>query len=492
MAVELTARARRARRVAALLALATLLFGVPAAMAEGRRAYGQSLTASLLEEPRELDPLQAQTHTEVTMVSLLFDRLYEMREGQLAPSLASAMPDQSNPLLVHLPIREGVAFHSGGVLQPRDVALSLERLRSSHYGYLLDSVQSIEVGASELVLHMRQADPTLARRLADVHASVTEGGRAPTWRRVLGSGVFRLQQRSASNREVRLSANDSYFGGRSYIDQLVLRWFEEQGAEARRYETGEAQLSLRGDIAFPGHRPKYRTASNQGDPQLLAYLGFGSQDAITADAEFRHALSEAIGRSGMQQVTTGEKVVPTKSVLPARTPVRQNSDMRTASRLMAALARRYSRLEAGTLTLDLLVNKSRPDDAAIADRVAAALFHFGIRTKRVELDAQNFMDRTRSGKCDLFIGQLALAAPSTSDLIRAAFVAGRRWQDLRALAGQSEAKLVQSFDSQLPLVPLFHRGLRVHSRSDVQATGFAPGLRLRFEDLFFFGLPEKN
>lgn len=462
------------------------------ANAESRRSYGHTLVASLLEEPLELDPLEVQTHTELTMVSLLFDTLYQMREGKLVPHLASGLPDAAEPLRVRIPLRDGVQFHDGRPLSARDVASSLDRLRNSRFAYLIDSVKSVEAGPGELFLNMHRADPELAASLADVHTAITAGGRAPTWRRLQGSGVFRLKQRLAGAREVHLVANEQHFAGRVFVDTLVLRWFEDAASEARRYETGDSLMSLRGDIAFAGHRPKYRTASVQGEPRILAYLGFGKGAAITSEAEFRHAVSAAIGRNGMEQIGSGEKVQPTVSVLPRRSRAGLKADTRTAGRLISALAKRFSALEAGTLELELIVNKSRPDDAAIADRVAAALFRLGIRTRRVELDAKRFLSRARSGQCDLYIGQLALVAPADEDLLRAAFVAGRREKDLRSLAGAPLEKLVKTFDNQLPIVPLFQRGLRLHYRTDVHGVSFSRDTRLLFEDLFVSGTPEKN
>lgn len=460
--------------------------------AESRRTYGQTVVASLLEEPIEIDPLEVQTHTDLTMVGLLFDTLYQMRDGKLVPHLASAMPDVSEPLQVRIPLRAEVRFHDGRLLQSRDVAQSLVRLQASRFGYLLGSVKSVQHQPGLIVLSMKRADGELAMTLSDVHTSITAGGRPPTWRRLQASGAFRLRSRSAATKEVQLVANGTYFAGRSFIDKLQLRWYEDSATEARLYETGDSIMSLRGDIAFAGHRPKYRTLSVQGDPRILAFVGFGKQQAITSELAFRQAVSAAIGRNGMAQIGSGERVEPTLSVLPSVGRQRLGADLRAASRLIRSLAKRYPAIEAGTQTLELIVNTSRPDDAAIADRVAAALFHVGIRIKRVDLKAKTFLRRARSGQCDIYIGQLALEAPSKEDLIRAAFVAGRRDKALPLLSEASLSTLTTSFAAQLPIVPLFHRGIRLHFRSDLAGVDFTRGVRLRFEDVFMFGSPEKN
>src|SRR5690606_27253750 len=117
-----------------------------------------------------------------------------------------------------------------------------------------------------------------------------------------------------------------------------------------------SHISMRGDIAFAGHRPKFRTLSMHAEPRVLTYLGFGRQEAIAGEVEFRHALSAAIGRAGMEQISSGEKVQPTLSVLPRSERGRLVADSKKATRLMALLAKRYPAIDAGTLSLELIVN----------------------------------------------------------------------------------------------------------------------------------------
>lgn len=476
-----------------------LALAVPrVAVGETRPEYGQSVIASLLEEPLVVDPIAARTHSDVMLVGLLFDTLYRELDGVTEPHLASAMPDASDPLQVRVPLRAGVLFHNGQAMRSSDVAASLERLRTSELAHVVPNVQSFSAEGNELIIGLRVADSNLARRLTSIHTAITPQGRVPRWRRLVGSGAYRLKERSTGRRELRLVAHDKHFAGRSYVDELRLRWYEDKSLEARNYETGGSQISLRGEIAFAGHRPKYRTEKLDAEATILAYLGFGRSHPLTSEKKFRRALSFSIGRAGMKQIGSGEKIVPSVSPLPrsARGTVISsaglNANIAAAQKLLQELSKRHSALESGSLLLEIIVNKSRPDDVVIAGRVAAALFAIGIETRLVTLRANAFARRVRNGQCDLYIGQLATDTSFAADTLRTAFVVGGFATLLAPLSAQSKSGMEREFASHLPLVPLFHRGLRVHHRSDLHAIEFDESSRLRYEDLFFFGEPEKN
>ncbi|MCP4445221.1 MAG: hypothetical protein GY811_07755 [Myxococcales bacterium] len=496
--------AKLALRSVALVALVALLVGARAGKASGesRPVYGQTLVTSLLEEPLGVDPIAARTHTDMTVVALLFDTLYKRAGAVVVPHLALELPDVRDPLRVVIALRPGVTFHDGTPLRGQDVASSLERLRKSEMGFMLGPVKSIRAGAKveegqphTVVLTLRRADPDLAKRLTDLHSSIVARGSAPSWRRLVGTGAWRFKQRSSSGRSLTLTAFDAHFAGRGYLDELVMRWHVSPDAEARLYEAGTTHISARGSIAFAGHRPKYRTLSVEEDIEALSYLGFGSASPITKEAEFRRAVSSSIGRLGMRQIGSGEAVVPTTTILVPRREPRAfalQANLSVARSLLKSLSARFPQLEAKTLSLQLIVNSTRPDDAIIAARVAAALFQHGITTRIVSLRAGVFASRSRGGECDLFIGQLATSGASPLAQLRKAFVLGKQGKTARRLAGKSRPTIERQLAMDLPIVPLFRRSLRLHIRTDVHGIALSSGNTVDYPAIHFHGEAAKN
>lgn len=512
----------------ALLALALLALPGRAA-AETRPGYGGTITGALLGEPVDLDPASAHSHAEITLVSLLYDSLYRI-EGKdpdgahrVIPHVAASLPQLSpDGLEARIAIRGGITFHNGASLGVDDVVESLRRAGKSGSGWLLAPIRGIRAvpvqaqaqaqasGGDIVVIELAWPVPAsdLAVLLAAPVTGITPGGRPPTLRRAVGSGPFMLNNIDRAGHRVLLDAHTNHFAGRPYINQLELYWFERGEDEPTRYEAGSSHMSFRGAVAYAGHAPKFRTDEAMGPATLLAHVGFGSGEHrdITGNIDFRHALSLALDRNGFRAVGTGERVVPTIHPVavamdgPVTREAERRARMRQARAALARAGRDVARLQpvqAGrraAFELELIIDSTRPDDREIAEKVVAALFRLGIAARITALPARDFDTRVRRRACDLYIGQLAVPVATPAHAMAAAFAAGRDAYAERALATSALDidRAARAFDQRLPIVPLFHRALRVHHRSNLRGLRFDDTLQLGFADLFFFGRAERS
>ncbi len=489
----------------ALVGGLALLEAPAPASAEGRPGYGGDLLGSLLSEPAALDPVAARSYAEVTVASLVYDSLYRFDEsGQVVPHLAAAMPtlgpDRREARIL---LRPEVRFHDGSPVTVADVVASLLRVKQAA-GWLLAPVRAIRAGGDlEVVIELGRDTPELTRLLAAPIAAVTPGGKPPRTTRLVGSGPFRLESISRSRHRLVLRAAELHFAGRPYLDRVELRWYDSGDEEPRLYERGKVQLSLRGDVAFSGHQPKYATGEVEGPATVLSYVGFGTrQAAVTDNRDLRAALSLAIGRNGFRGVGSGERVVPTLDPAPldlggaaltrqqgqAR-PEAARAALRRAAGQVPVLADVVARR--GKLSLAILIDRSRPDDREIAEKVVAALYRLGLSARIDAVAATEFATRVARGKCDLYIGQLATLVPTPVLATAAAFAAGGDpWLEKKlAQAPGDLAAARREFERRLPILPLFHRSVRVHHRRDVHGVAFDPITRLSFADLFLYGAP---
>jgi ABC-type transport system substrate-binding protein len=390
-------------------------------------------------------------------------------------------------------VRTGVLFHDGAELTAQDVELSLERLARSDAAWLLAAVSSIGHQGDEVVLGLRRATPELAEVLAAPPTSVTHGGKAPG--KASGTGPFAIGRGVARRGSLALAAWERHFAGRPYADRLELRWFEGASAEARAYEVGDLNLSFRGAVAFSGHAPKYPTEVTAGPAAVLVYVGFGrGHGRAFDDRDLRRALSLAIGRDSLRHIGTGERVSPTPHPvaedLGGREPGGAELNVR-ADEARAALVRARPRVKAlaSKTTWEVLVDRSRPDDREIGEKVVAGLFRLGLIGKITELDAIALSTRLVRGDYDLHVGQLAPVGTSPALQIAAAFAAGGDgWAAAQLAAGplDTDAALLR-FAERLPVLPLFHRSIRVHHRVDVRRVAFDATGRLLYPDMFLFG-----
>jgi peptide/nickel transport system substrate-binding protein len=431
-----------------------------------RAPVGGRVVASLPSAPASLDPLEARSAAEVTLSDLLFDPLYRLGPGGAPlPALALALPVPAAGKDVRIALRAGVRFHDGRPVRPADVAASLRRALPR-----LAIVTAVASTDDAVVLTLRRplAPVELAVVLSAPQLSVTPLGRPPG-KAPVGSGPFKLRKLEA--RRVELDAFAEHFAGRPYLDALVLRWFEDADEEARAYEAGEADASLHGAVAFAGHEPKYPTVAQEGPATVLSFLGFGAAHPVTRDVQFRRGVSLALGRAALRHVGSGEKVLPSDS--PVSPDLGGAALAETAANLTAA---RAALTGARGLPLELLVDRTRPDDLDVAARVVAALDQAGVTVAFTPLGPAELARRVAAGQCDLWLGQLVPPAPTALAALAAAFDAGGDdWLATHLAQSPLNANEVLGlFLVRMPIVPLAHRALRVQHKKALRGLAFGP------------------
>ncbi|MGN6106746.1 MAG: ABC transporter substrate-binding protein [Kofleriaceae bacterium] len=474
-----------------------------AARAESRPKYGSALEATLLGAPGTFDPQAAQTHAEQTIADLVFDTLYRVDPaGVVWPQLAAALPElDAARTTATIAIRRAVRFHDGTPLTAQDVAASLERLRTGPARWPLAAVASVRAVGDTVELTLRAPVAELASLLALPQAAVTKGGKPPGERSFVGTGAFLIESIDARGKQLVLRAFEDHFAGRPYLDHLVLRWFDTTDGEARRFETGLAQLSARGVGAFASSRPKYRADDVEGPAALLVFVGFGAAHAeVTADPAFRAALDLALARDPLRSVSSGERVSPTREPVPVEaggaglSPVARFGDLSAARLALADAARRVKALAPSRLPqlrLEILVEATRPDDVQIAERVVHALDKLDLAATIKPVSIGELRDRVARGACDLWIGQLAMPVRSAPLWWSAAFAAGGEGATAQAIAAGTLAPAAahRLFDQKKPILPLMFRALRLWHRTDVRGLRLDATGRPSFGDVFLFGEP---
>jgi MarR-like DNA-binding transcriptional regulator SgrR of sgrS sRNA len=471
---------------------------------EGRPHYGGNVEATLLGAPASLDPLAARSHAEVTVGGLLFDTLYRFGPGGVAqPHVAAAPPVlDEKQTTVHIAIRRGIRMHDGSELTAQDVAASLERARTQAR-WLLSPVLAVRSDGDAVQLSLRAPVAELTTLLALPQLAITKAGRPPG-DRPIGSGPYSVESFDRQRQRLVLRAFDGHFAGRPYLDQLTLVWYDTPDAEARRFETGRSQVSARGAAAFAGGQPAFRTDDVEGPPALLVFVGFGRAHAeVTGDRAFRRALDLALSRAGLTTISSGERVVPTRSPVPVEAggavldAAGKAGNLQAARVQLADAAKRVAAFAAdrlAALRLEILVEDTRPDDRQIGERVVLALDKLGIQAVITSVSATMLRDRVTRGQCDLWIGQHA--APITSALVwwTAAFTqGGDDWSASALAAGTIDpAAAAKEFAQRVPIVPLMFRSVRIWHPTNLRGIAFDASGRPSYADIFLFGAPTPN
>jgi ABC-type transport system substrate-binding protein len=425
---------------------------------------------------------------------MVFDTLYRVgHDGRLALGLAAAMPEIVDGK-TRIALRPGLHFHSGAALTVADVVASLERVKvNPTVGWLLTGVDSIAAEGDVVVLGTTRRD--VATLLAVAPTAITPKGQAPRPGAPIGSGPFRV---SAIKRDrIEFEAYAEHHAGRAYLDRVTLRWFTTADGEARLYETGGSDWSMRGATVFASGTPKHPTVTLDAPATVLVYLGFGrARAAITDNRDFRIALDAAIAREGLDGLGAGERTVPTRDPvpldlggpeLPADHRAARMADAQAALAASAAVVPALAPDAIRGTSLELLIDASRPDDREVAERIVIALDKLGLAATIAAVTAPELARRVAAGTCDLYVGQLVTPVSAPALLYAAAYAMGgeRGVADRLAAGGGFDATRARgAFAKRLPIVPLFDRGIRLHIRRDLRGAWFDTSGRLGVADLF--------
>jgi hypothetical protein len=234
----------------------------------------------------------------------------------------------------------------------------------------------------------------------------------------------------------------------------------------------------------------------EGPATLLVYVGFGRAHArVTGNRDLRRALSLSLSRNGFRSIGAGERMAPaiTAAAVDIGGPTTERDDREVRAAPAAAAMQRAIAADpairaaaAGQVDLEILVDATRLDDREIAGKVSAALFRLGVRAHVTAVPAARFAARVDRGECDLYIGQLAAPVPVAELAVAAAFAAGGDRSFATELARRpiAGAQAQAMFAERLPVLPLFHRAVRVHHRADIRGVDFDPVTRLALTGMY--------
>lgn len=300
------------RRTALAGAGALVLTGIGRTRAQGRRRIVVAMPNS--PNVATLEPSRDYGNVSFRMGYNLYDNLIgiDYRAGaKLVPALATKW-ERSSTTAVDFTLREGVAFHDGGIMTAEDVAFSFGPERMSDPkapGYqqtrpFLPTIERVEAtGPMTVRVTTKSPDPLLLRRLAGWGGQIISkkaylaAANFAAWEKApVGTGPFKLKEFSYDRRFV-FAAHDAYWGGRPSADELEFRIVPELASRMNQLATGEADFITE---VSPDQLPIIEAMTGcevaGGAIQNVRAIVYNKFDPALADPRVRRALSFAIDR----------------------------------------------------------------------------------------------------------------------------------------------------------------------------------------------------
>ena len=212
------------RRLAALVAVVTLLSGLTACSTGERVDLGGessgNLIAAIAGEPDQLDPHKTSAYFSFEVLENVYDTLVEPDANlEMKPALAESWTVSPDQLSWTFHLRSGVTFHDGSPFTADDVVYSYRRIIDEQLTNSDKFSAVADVSAPDpvtVVIRLKQPTPNLLtniggfKGMAIVQRRNVESGQITT--HPIGTGPFSFVGQKSGD-SITLKANPSYWGG---------------------------------------------------------------------------------------------------------------------------------------------------------------------------------------------------------------------------------------------------------------------------------------
>ncbi|MBI1850986.1 MAG: ABC transporter substrate-binding protein [Planctomycetes bacterium] len=394
-----------------------------------------------------LDPARVNNLNESFPVQQLFDGLVQFGDDlAIQPCLARSWNLSEDRRTFTFALVENARFHDGRVVEAEDVVHSFERLLDPKTGSpaadflsIIEGAKSFQSGRSAHVAGLRAASPhqfevTLTEPyqpflglLAIQYTKIVprDADTTPDFgRHPIGSGAYRFESWSKEG-GLTLTANDSYFQGRPYLDRIRLRDLPRDD-EVRRFRDGELDYLAASPTEFDELLRERRFALTKRPLITLTYLGFNLRRPPFDDVRLRRAIEFGLDRGAIANALDGREI-PAGTILPPGMPGYDPSaaiyrhDLARARELMAAAGFPDGR----GLSEFRLVAGRLPGHEALLDEMTRQFAQLGIRLHVDSTDDfDDYLNQLKTA--DLFILGWSADFPDPDNFFEPIFRSGAR------------------------------------------------------------------
>lgn len=377
-----------------VLAVVLLAAGIAAC---GGEAPPRTLVVAMDQDVRTLDPHRHDDSVTHSVLANVFEPLVTFDpQMRVVPALAVGWSNPSD-LTWRFKLRPRVRFHDGQPLTARDAKFSLERARRFRAAPQLESLVRIDAVDDEtLEIGTAVPEPVLLNKLAGVGivpAGTPEEVTVPT-----GTAAYAFVSWEPG-KDLRLVANDRYWGGAPALRGARFRVLPDASARARALARGELHLARelkRKDLEGVGSRVRFVS-----HPGLVVVL-LGARLDVPGplrSRDVRKAIYLAIDPQELVE-SSGIEAIPVDQVVPPSIfgYLPGGGEPRPDRERARELLRRAGLEEGFDVTLDM-AEAFAPNVGRV---LAEQLGRVGIRTTVVGLPWERLSARLERGESPFF------------------------------------------------------------------------------------------
>ena len=223
----------------------------PSQVSAGEKTEGGSVIVGLYNDlDASLDPHMSSSSAGTREILFnIFEGLVKPNsEGELVPAVASSYTVNDTADVYTFTLREGVKFHNGQEVQPKDVVWSLSRAAGLLGGDTLVAdvagIASVESKDNDIIVTLSKPDTEF---LAHATVAIMPEGHDPL-SSVVGTGPYKFVSRVVQDNIV-LEKFDEYWGEPAHIDQVTLKIIEDPETLVMSLRSGAVDMAVRLDAS---------------------------------------------------------------------------------------------------------------------------------------------------------------------------------------------------------------------------------------------------
>jgi len=330
------------RRLLMSLALAAAVLGLPALPTQ---AEERALVIARDMDLNSLDPQRSWCDTCQIYNTAVYEQLTTLdKDNKLIPLLAESWTSNADQTEFTFKLNPAAKFSDGTPVEAKDVKWTFERMKNlkGNASFMTDTIASVDApdaGTVVIKLNVSNSEfpqivgaPSMAilnsdvlvaqGALADETAAEKDGAEPWLLANSAGSGPFVLASYEP-NAELRLKRNDAYWRAAPGVPEVVFRQVKDAVSQAQMLQSGAVDIAMQID-------PETAKSLDGSDIKVDRPASFNfiymtlspgaKANAVPLTPEVREAISLAVDRAGLIDITLGGAGRPIAAPIPLGFP----------------------------------------------------------------------------------------------------------------------------------------------------------------------------
>ncbi|MER2535904.1 MAG: ABC transporter substrate-binding protein [Rhizobiaceae bacterium] len=327
------------------------------------------------------------------------------RTGALVPVLAAELPvpDQADPTVWHVKLREGIKFTNGEPFNAETVKHNVDLVANPEFGASINGIETLKTvnvtGEYTLDIVTKSPDPWLLYRISTLRFVPPEASKdaAAYAQHPIGTGPYKFARWDKGQRII-LEKNEGYWGGDdAQLSRVEFRFIPESATRIASLKSGEVDMVA---SLTPDDLRKVPQVLKSSNAANGSYLRFNLETPPYDNKAFRQALNYAINRDALNEfLWGGQAIVEPCQTLP-KGEVGFNDTLRAYPYDPAKAKELLAQVELpANFTVDAAFTTGGyyPKDSETGQAIAADWAAIGLKTNIQYLSSDKWLDDLLSG-----------------------------------------------------------------------------------------------